>query len=53
MGYKVIRFIKFLKGYRKHRACISNVKSVKNRRVPCTCIIKKVEENKKEFLFQN
>ena len=52
-GYKIIKFIKFLKGSRAPRDCISNIKSTNEIREPRSCKIEKVEGMKEDFIFQN
>ena len=52
-GYKIINFIKFLKGSRVPHARISNIKSGKKRREPRSRKIEKEKGRKKDFLFQN
>ena len=51
-GYKVINFIKILKGYRSPRACISNIKGREKIREPRSCKLEKGEGRKKDFLFK-
>ena len=51
-GYKVPNFIKNLKGYRVHRARISDIKRGKKRREPCSRRLKKGEGRKRTFFYK-
>ena len=42
-GYETINFIRFLKGSRETYACISDIKSRKKRREPCSRKLKRGE----------
>ena len=50
MGYKVINYIKCLKGYRAPCGCIYDINSRNNRREPRSCKLEKGNETKKDFL---
>ena len=53
MGLQSTKLNNFLKGYRVHRARISDIKRGKKRREPCSRRLKKGEGKKEDFLLQN